>query len=232
MENDFFAKKSKSQAVTKVTNKPTIRKVKTQLHDLLEENEEEMQEEEDIQNISFSLSNCDDMNDLLDNFSNKSEEKFELEYESTTNEEGLELIEDFLKESTKQILNNKKGFDEDVKKISNEFYNNLIKNINIQKDIKKNIKPHYLDKTKNTNYMTKSESITSDEQTKFKNDLIGQTFENKDGDIYGKVFSLKSRNSLISLEKNSSQYIAEEDEEDKIIEIKKKRVQKKDEKNL
>ena len=232
MENDFFAKKSKSQAVTKVTNKPTIRKVKTQLHDLLEENEEEMQEEEDIQNISFSLSNCDDMNDLLDNFSNKSEEKFELEYESTTNEEGLELIEDFLKESTKQILNNKKGFDEDVKKISNEFYNNLIKNINIQKDIKKNIKPHYLDKTKNTNYMTKSESITSDEQTKFKNDLIGQTFENKDGDIYGKVFSLKSKNSLISREKNSSQYIVEEDEEDKIIEIKKKRVQKKDEKNL
>ena len=229
MENDFFAKKSKSQAVTKVTNKPTIRKVKTQLHDLLEENEEEMQEEEDIQNISFSLSNCDDMNDLLDNFSNKSEEKFELEYESTTNEEGLELIEDFLKESTKQILNNKKGFDEDVKKISNEFYNNLIKNINIQKDIKKNIKPHYLDKTKNTNYMTKSESITSDEQTKFKNDLIGQTFENKDGDIYGKVFSLKSKNSLISREKK---YIAEEDEEDKIIEIKKKRVQKKDEKNL
>lgn len=231
MENDFFAKKSKSQAVTKVTNKPTIRKVKTQLHDLLEENEEEMQEEEDIQNISFSLSNCDDMNDLLDNFSNKSEEKFELEYESTTNEEGLELIEDFLKESTKQILNNKKGFDEDVKKISNEFYSNLIKNINIQKDIKKNIKPHYLDKTKNTNYMTKSESITSDEQTKFKNDLIGQTFENKDGDVYGKVFSLKSKNSLISREKNSSQYIAEEDEEDKIIEIKKKkRVQKKDEK--
>jgi len=230
MENDFFAKKSKSQAVTKVTNKPTIRKVKTQLHDLLEENEEEMQEEEDIQNISFSLSNCDDMNDLLDNFSNKSEEKFELEYESTTNEEGLELIEDFLKESTKQILNNKKGFDEDVKKISNEFYSNLIKNINIQKDIKKNIKPHYLDKTKNTNYMTKSESITSDEQTKFKNDLIGQTFENKDGDIYGKVFSLKSKNSLISREKNSSQYIAEEDEEDKIIEIKKKIVQKKDEK--
>ena len=38
---------------------------------------------------------------------------------------------------------------------------------------KKNIKPHYLDKTKNTNYMTKSESINSDEQIKFKNDLIG-----------------------------------------------------------
>ena len=160
MENDFFAKKSKSQAATKVANKPVIRKVKTQLHDLLEENEEEMQEEEDIQNISFSLSNCDDMNDLLYNFSNKSE----LEYENIINEEGLELIENFLKESTKQILNNKKGFDEDIKKINNEFYSNLIKNINIQKDNKKNIKPHYLDKIKNTNYMTKSESIISDEQ--------------------------------------------------------------------
>ena len=164
MENDFFAKKSKSQAATKVANKPAIRKVKAQLHDLLEENEEEMQEEEDIQNISFSLSNYDDMNDLLYNFSNKSEEKVELEYQNIINEEGLELKENFLKESTQQIWNNKKGFDEDIKKISNEFYSNLIKNINIQKDNKKNIKPHYLDKIKNTNYMTKSESIISDEQ--------------------------------------------------------------------
>ena len=222
--NDFFQKKSKSQAIPKEKvdkNINPIKRVKSQFYDLLEENEEE-KEEEDIQNISFSLSNCDDMNDLLDNFSNKSDEKVEVEYESTTNEEGIKLIEDFLTESTKQILNSKKGLDEDVKKMSNEFYSNLVKNINIQKYAKKNIKPHYLDKTKNTNYMTKSESINSDEQTKFKNDLIGQSLENKENYAFGKVFSLKSKNS-ISGGKISSQIIDEDEQDDKIIEIKRKK---------
>ena len=141
--NDFFQKKSKSQAIPKEKiekNNNPIKRVKSQFYDLLEENEEEMKEEEDIQNISFSLSNCDDMNDLLDNFSNKSDEKVEIEYKSTTNEEGIKLIEDFLTESTKQILNSRKGLDEDVKKMSNEFYSNLLKNINIQKYAKKKYK--------------------------------------------------------------------------------------------
>ena len=223
--NDFFQKKSKSTMPKEKPEKSinTIKKVKTQFYDLLEENEDEIkEEEEDIQNISFSLSNCDDMNDLLDNFSNKSDEKVELEYESTTNEEGIKLIEDYLTESTKQILNSKKGLDEDVKKMSNEFYSNLVKNINIQKYIKKNVKPHYLDKTKNTNYMTKSESINSDEQIKFKNDLIGQTMENKENFAFGKVFSLKSKNS-ISGGKISYQNVDEEEQDEKIIEIKKKK---------
>ena len=223
--NDFFQKKSKSQAIPKEKvdkNINPIKRVKSQFYDLLEENEEE-KEEEDIQNISFSLSNCDDMNDLLDNFSNKSDEKVEVEYESTTNEEGIKLIEDFLTESTKQILNSKKGLDEDVKKMSNEFYSNLVKNINIQKYAKKNIKPHYLDKTKNTNYMTKSESINSDEQTKFKNDLIGQSLENKENYAFGKVFSLKSKNSISGGGKISSQIIDEDEQDDKIIEIKRKK---------
>ena len=220
-------RKSKSITVKNITTSKPIRKVKSLLYDLLEEKEEDLREEDEFQNISFSLSNCDDMNDLLDNFSNKSDEKVEIEYQSTTNEECLEIIEDYIKESTKQILNSKKGFDEDAKKMSNEFYSNLVKNINLQKDLKKNIKPHYLDNNNNTNYMTKSESIYSDEQTKFKNDLIGRTLENKEkeNDGFGKVFSLKSKNSLslISRGKNSSQFIAEEDEDDKIIQIKKKR---------
>ena len=228
-------KKSKSitinniSAMKDITNKP-IRKVKSLLYDLLEENEEEVQDEEEFQNISFSLSDCDDMNDLLDHFSDNSEDKFELEYQSTTNKECIDIIEDFIKDSTKQILNSKKGFDEDAKKMSNEFYSNLVKNIYLKKDLKKN-KPHYLDKTKNTNCMTKSETINSDEQTKFKNDLIGHTLENKEkeNDVYGKVFSLKSKNSLslISRGKNSSQFIVEEDEDDNIIQIKKKKQVKK-----
>ena len=229
-KENFFQKKSKSQAYIKVQSKVPLKKLKTQLNDLIEVNEDEAPEEEDIQNLSFSLSNCEDMNDLLEVFSNKSnksEEKIELEYESTTNDEGLELIEDFLRESTKQILNSKKGIDEDVKKMSSEFYSDLIQNLNIPKD-KKNDKQVYLDKTKNTNYMTKSESITSDDQIRFKNDLIGK--ENKDSDYhfgYGKVSSLKSKTSM-SNERNSSQYFGEENEEDKIIEIRKKKVKKSD----
>ena len=225
-KNLFFQKKSKSQSIAKVQNKIPMRKMKSQLNDLIEVNEDETPEEEDIQNLSFSLSNCEDMNDLLEHFSNKSnksEDKIELEYESTTNEEGLELIEDYLRESTKQILNSKKGFDDEIKKMSSDFYTDLIQNINIPKDIKKKI---YLDKTKNTNYMTKSESITSDDQTKFKNDLLAK--ENKENDFhygFGKVSTLKSKTSM-SNERNSSQYMGEEDEEDKIIEVRKKKVVK------
>ena len=200
-------------------------KIKGQLQDLVEEKEEEISGEEDKQNISFSLSNCNDMDDLLENFSQKSDEKIELEFENTTNEEGLLLINDFLKESTKQLLNSKKGFDEDVKKMSTEFYGDLIKDFNNQRYLKKNNKPHYLDKTKNTNYMTKSESINSEEVTKFKNDLIGQTFENKDGENgFGKINTLKSKGSTFH-DKVSSSFIEEDDdEEENIIEIKKKKV--------
>ena len=221
MDQGNIKKKTKSQQIARVQSKIALKKIKTQLNDLIEVNEDEVPEDEDIQNISFSLSNCDDMNDLLENFTLKSEEKIELEYENTTNQEGLAIIEDFLRDSTKQILNSKKGFDEDIKKTSSEFYNDLIQNLNLPKDVKKNSKFHYLDKTKNTNYMTKSESITSDDQTKFKNDLIGQTFEHKDSD-FGKN-PLKTKTSM-SNEKFSSQYIAEEDEEDKMIEIRKKKV--------
>ena len=224
--NEFIpSKEPKESSGAQKYNSSSVKKGENKLHQLLEEKDDLMQDDEDIQNISFSLSQCDDMNDLLDNFSNKSDEKLEFEYESTTNEEGLEMIEDFLKESTRQILNNKKGFDEDVKKMTNDFYNDLIKNINEpQKDFKKKYK-YPLDKTKNTFYKTQSESITSDEIThKFKNDLIGQTYENKQsGDVaqnFGKVFSLNSKNKSNG---SNSQYIGEEDDEDKIIEIRKKK---------
>ena len=129
--NEFIpSKEPKESSGAQKYNSSSVKKGENKLHQLLEEKDDLMQDDEDIQNISFSLSQCDDMNDLLDNFSNKSDEKLEFEYESTTNEEGLEMIEDFLKESTRQILNNKKGFDEDVKKMTNDFYNDLIKNIN------------------------------------------------------------------------------------------------------
>ena len=110
------------------------------LNELQEQNEEflEEEEEEDIQDLSFELSNVNDMGDLLDNFSNKSDDKIELEFESTKKEEGIELIEEYLKESTKQIFENKKGLDKDAVNISKEFYSNLVNNLSVN-DLNKNI---------------------------------------------------------------------------------------------
>jgi hypothetical protein len=224
-----------SQEKTDIKKPSTLRSnhLTNKLHNILDENEEEIIDEEDIHNISFSLSENDDMNDLLDNFSNKSDDKVQLEFESTTNEEGMELIEDFLRETTKQILNNKKGFDEDIKKMSSEFYKDLVKKVIPPKDIDYNkSKPNYLDKTKNTNYKNQSESMISDEATrKFKNDLIGQTSEKRRSEEFTHNYSKYSNNSKNKSKTNSINKIGsnsleeeeEEDDNDKIIEIKKKK---------
>ena len=222
------------------------------LKELIEKNEEyaeeEEEEEEDIKNISFELLNVNDMTDLLDNFSDKSDEKIELEFQSTTNEEGIELIEDYLKETTKQILENRKGFDKDAKKLSEEFYNDFIKNLdknklNTENDIdnlKKNLdvslnrgnsKEEYnsfidnfnnIIDNKRKSYMESrgsnmiSESYTSDDNTPKLKYFLGQSDSQKNG----KIFSLNNKY------KNSSKFIVDEaDEEklDKIIEIRKKK---------
>jgi len=222
------------------------------LKELIEKNEEyaeeEEEEEEDIKNISFELLNVNDMTDLLDNFSDKSDEKIELEFQSTTNEEGIELIEDYLKESTKQILENRKGFDKDAKKLSEEFYNDFIKNLdknklNTENDIdnlKKNLdvslnrgnsKEEYnsfidnfnnIIDNKRKSYMESkgsnmiSESYTSGDNTPKLKYFLGQSDSQKNG----KIFSLNNKY------KNSSKFIVDEaDEEklDKIIEIRKKK---------
>ena len=222
------------------------------LKELIEKNEEyaeeEEEEEEDIKNISFELLNVNDMTDLLENFSDKSDEKIELEFQSTTNEEGIELIEDYLKESTKQILENRKGFDKDAKKLSEEFYNDFIKNLdknklNTENDIdnlKKNLdvslnrgnsKEEYnsfidnfnnIIDNKRKSYMESkgsnmiSESYTSGDNTPKLKYFLGQSDSQKNG----KIFSFNNKY------KNSSKFIVDEaDEEklDKIIEIRKKK---------
>ena len=207
-----------SQEKTDIRKPSTLqnRNITNKLHNLLDENEDEIIDEEDIHNISFSLSDNEDMNDMLDNFSDKSDEKVELEFESTTNEEGLELIEDFLRETTKQILNNKKGFDDDIKKMSSEFYSNLVKTIAPEKDIEYNkAKQNNLDKTKNTNYKNQSESMISAGTHKFKKDEFGQNYSK-----YSNNSKNKSKSDKID---SNSLEEEEDDEEDKIIEIKKKK---------
>ena len=212
----------------------------TKLKELIEENEESFFQDEDINNISFELSNVNDMQELLDNFSDKSDEKIDLEFESTTNEEGIQLIDGFLKESTKQIIDNRKTFDKDVIKMTEEYYSNLVNNlniniipnntstqinkkfermdsansssININTEKNLSIKKHYLDK-RGSNLL--SESITSEENTPIlKKELIGKTDNSTQS--HGKFFSFGSKN------KTSSKFIIDELGEDKIIQIRRK----------
>ena len=208
------------------------------LKELIEENEESFFQDEDINNISFELSNVNDMDDLLDNFSNKSDEKINLEFESTTNEEGIQLIDDFLKESAKQIIDNRQKFDKDVVKMSEEYYSNLVNNLNniipnnTTKQVNKNfdrmdsvnsnsiniiteknliIKKNYLDK-RGSNIL--SESMASEDNLKLKKELIGQTDNITQSN--GKFYLFGTKN------KTSSKYIIDELDDDKIIQIRKK----------
>ena len=159
----------------------------SQLNNLIEENDEESSQEVDIKNISFELSKVDEMNDLLDNFSNKSDEKVDIVYESTTNEQSIELIEDFLKQKTIKIIEEKKGFDPDIKNMSENFYNDLVNNIS--SDIKnKKIEKKFYDKSP----LSKRQSLKSEGNNfKFKNDLI---IQNDTIQSYGKFSSFMSKN--------------------------------------
>jgi hypothetical protein len=220
------------------------------LKELVEKNEEsdeeEEEEEDDIKNISFELLDINDMNDLLDNFSDKSDEKIELEFQDTTNEEGIELIDEYLKESTKQFLENRKGFDKEAKKLSEEFYTDFIENLNIDNvnnnndidNLKKNLEINLIRgnskddynslndnpiiDNKRKSYMESkgsnmiSESYTSDDNTPKLKYYLGQSDSQKNG----KIFSLSNKY------KNNSKFVVDEaDEEklDKIVEVRKKK---------
>ena len=220
-------------------------KMNNKLKELIEENEESFFQDEDINNISFELSNVNDMEDLLDNFSNKSDEKIGLDFESTTNEEGIQIIDEFLKESTKQILSNKKVFDKDVVKMSEDYYNDLVENLNTinlvrnntnknvienfermdsansnsinlitekEKDKNLSIKKTFLDK-RGSNYYSESYNTSDDNNTpNFKKDLVDNTTQS-----FGKFVLFGTKN------KTSSKFIMDEFDEDKIIQIRKKK---------
>jgi hypothetical protein len=211
------------------------------LKELIEENEESFFQDEDINNISFELSNVNDMEDLLDNFSNKSDEKIGLDFESTTNEEGIQIIDEFLKESTKQILSDKKTFDKDVVKMSEEYYNDLVDNLNtnlIRNNTNKNVNENFIrmdsinsnsinliaEKEKNfsnkksfldkrvSNYYSENFNTSDDNNTpNFKKELYDNRTQS-----FGKLLSLGTKN------KTSTNYMTEEFDDNKIIQMKKK----------
>ena len=183
------------------------------------------------------------MEDLLDNFSNKSDEKINLEFESTTNEEGIQLIDEFLKESTKQIVNNRKKFDKDVVEMTEEYYSNLVNEINMNiipsnttKQVNKNfermdsvnsnsiniiteknlsIKKNYLNNLDKRGSNILSESMTSEDNSKLRKDLIGQSDNTTQSN--GKFFSFATKN------KSRSKFIMDNLDDDKIIQIRKKK---------
>ena len=148
---------------------------------------------EHLSRLSFSISKSSDMDGLLDNFSNKSDEVPEIEYKKITYEESVELMRKFNKNSFKALKNTRKGFDEEVKLLTEDFYNDLIvsHDPNKKKPIKKSI-----------SYI-KVETLSgqAERMRKFKHDLsikLKNRFRNvrqsNESDSIGKKSTMKSKN--------------------------------------
>lgn len=125
-------------------------------------------EEENTSDISFSISGNSDINDLCDKMSNISNDKFDFVYEGNTKDIAKEL-NDYIDESLKKFIKDKKGFEDDIKVMSQTLYKELC---GIAPDVKNNRVPTN-DKSK-TNLFTECPSVSRVEQeTRLRNDLSG-----------------------------------------------------------
>ena len=181
------------------------------------------------------------MDDLLENFLDSSGEKINLEFESTTNEEGIELIDEYLKDTLKQMIeDNKKGFDKDCVKMSKDLYSNIISNLNFNLNFNESLKNSNffnLRTASKEDLISNNDTFNINEDKKFTNkrksyaesrgsNLISESITSEDNtpkfkkDLigqndnisnFGKVFSLANK-----LNKIPSKFIIDENEEDKI----------------
>ena len=125
----------------------------------------EEEKKEKLSDASFSISNEDDIDALYEQLSKKSDD-YNYFFESTL----PNAKEDFDKEidfQFEEMAKNEKGFDNDIKLISSNYYNNLVRSLTGGKN------QQTIEKTNNMN--TKYGSLSAgDEQTmKLKNDLSG-----------------------------------------------------------
>ena len=150
---------------------------------------------EHLSKISFSISKSSDLDELIDNFSNKSDEKVEIEYKKTSYDESIEIMRKYNKENFKALKNTKKGFDEEIKLLTEDFYNDLIlsRDPNKKQDIKKSIS------------YTKVETLSSQAERMrvFKHDLSIKlrnksrrqvNRQSNESDSIGKKSTMKSKN--------------------------------------
>lgn len=155
-ENINFKKEMSEKGIKKIENNEKKEDIKKQM--VIEE-EEGTKEEKNSKCVSFSLSSSSDLNNLLDNLSDKPDERPEIEYESFTKNEEMDLINNFILDTCNDIQNSRKGFDTEIQKMSSELYKELSKKYEETKS-----KPYILDKTKTTNIQTKSESLSASEE--------------------------------------------------------------------
>lgn len=216
------------------------KKIKTITENLLKNMLEEIPDEEKggttrrdegFDDISFSISNTSDINELYEKMSNKSNEKIDLVYEGNAEEVDKQL-NDFVDENFHQFVKDNKGFDPEVKNLSLAFYQDL--SGAVVPDLKPRENSTQNDKSKTTNLFTKGPAdFTQDEQAiKLKNDLSGVPIMIQ-GDItqntgYGKSFAGKLRESESNKQTISSkkEVISNEDK-DINIEVKRSKSKKK-----
>ena len=150
---------------------------------------------EHLSKLSFSISKSSDLDELIDNFSNKSDEKVEIEYKKTSYDESIEIMRKYNKENFKALKNTKKGFDEEVKLLTEDFYNELI----MSRDPNK--KPYI---KKSISYIKVDTMSQAERMRKFKHDLtikLKNRFrnarqinkQNNENDSIGKKSSMKSK---------------------------------------
>lgn len=188
---------------------------------------------EEIEDISFSISNTSDINELYEKLSNKSNEKFDITYEGY-GEEVDKQFNEFVEDTLTNFVKENKGFDKEIKNLTKNLYQDLCGSVVPDLKPRNNMNTTNNDKSKTTNLFTKAPintNISQDEQAvKLRNDLSGVPIM-INGDItqntgYGKFGANSKKESesnkqTISSREGMKEKYSEEDNEIN-IEVKKK----------
>lgn len=145
------------------------------LNNLLAEadlNKNKKNKDDSIDNISFSLDNASDINELYEKMSNKSDEKFDIQYEGNADEVEKQMNE-YVENSFRTFSKEKKGFEPEIKSLAQALFEDI--GGVIVPDLKPNANTTNSNLgTKTTNLFTKYPNISQDEQqVKLRNDLSG-----------------------------------------------------------
>lgn len=185
--------------------------------------------EEDFSDISFSISNTSDINELYEKMSNKSNDKFDIVYEGNAEEVDKQLNE-FVETTFLTFNKERKGFEPEVKALTQDFYQDLCGSIVPDMKPNRNMNTTNDNKSKTTNLFTKApqnSNISQDEQAvKLRNDLSGVPIMIQ-GDITTTTGYGKFGNSKLKESDSNKQTISSRDninkDEDVNVEVKKKK---------
>lgn len=124
--------------------------------------------DENYSDVSFSVSNVDDIDGIYENLSNNSDDKGDFIFEGT-GDNLYDQMHNYIEEEYKKgVLKIKPGFDENIKTEAHDFYKKLADSLSDQKN------KTGLDKTAAGVTKCTGIDVTGDDQTyKMKNDISG-----------------------------------------------------------